>query len=203
MAMHRNSQVLNSACSSLEGLDGAMWARNGRRPLILDVGGEGRYPEAWNVNPSAVKTLGRDQGQPIPRRIAGRAEAIPLPDKSADIIIVERSPLRVAALHEIARVITSDGVIILRHACLPNHDPHSFAKRILPGTAKSRIWRLGERVLQETEFQLSLSVASPSVDGTVRGKSYVNQYLKLPWLRLQRVRRQHHRRSSAEKCQEE
>lgn len=203
MVRHRNSQVLHTASSSPEELDGAMRVRNRQRPLILDVGGEGRYSEAWNVNPSAVKTLGRDQGQPIPRRIAGRAEAIPLPDKSADIIIVERSPLRVAALHEIARVITTDGVIILRHACLPNHDPHSFAKRILPGTATSRIWCLGERVLQETEFHLSLSVASPSVDGTMRGKSYVNQDLKLPWLRLQRLKRQQHRRSSTEKCPEE
>jgi hypothetical protein len=55
----------------------------------LDIGGEGRHAEAWNLNPSPVKTLGPEKGLPIPRRIAGRANAIPLPDHSVDRIIVE------------------------------------------------------------------------------------------------------------------
>jgi hypothetical protein len=137
----------------LEQLNSLMQGRDQRRPFLLDIGGEGRYPKAWNLNPSKVKTLGRDRGQPIPRRIAGRAEAIPLPDQSVDTVIVERSPLRVVALHEIARVIAMDGMIILRHAPHRNCDPHFLAKQILPGTVSTRIWRLGWQEFQETEFR--------------------------------------------------
>lgn len=54
----------------------------------LDIGGEGRYPEAWNVNPRATKTLGSDAGHPIPNLIKGRAEAIPLPDSSVELILL-------------------------------------------------------------------------------------------------------------------
>lgn len=120
--------------------------------MFLDVGGEGRYPEAWNLNPSAVKTLGPNRGQPIQRRIAGRAEAIPLPDNSVLKVIVERTPLRAASLHEIARVIANGGIIILRHARHPYYDPHLLARELFPGTALTRICCLGGQELQETEF---------------------------------------------------
>lgn len=121
--------------------------------MILDIGGEGRYPEAWNLNPSAVKTLGTNRGLPIPRRIAGRAEAIPLPANSVQKVIVERTPLRSAALQEIARVIANDGIIILRHIRHPYYDPHSLARELLPGTVIMRICCLGGQELQETEFR--------------------------------------------------
>ena len=58
----------------------------------LDIGGEGRYADAWNLNPSAVKTIGPNRGQMIPRRIPGRADVIPLPDHSVDQVIMERTP---------------------------------------------------------------------------------------------------------------
>ena len=87
--------------------------------FTLDVGGEGRHQMAWNLNPSPVKTKGVDRGRPIPRLILGRAEAIPLPDKSVDRLIVERTPLRRRALEEIGRVIMPRGCVILRHAAAP------------------------------------------------------------------------------------
>ncbi len=121
--------------------------------VVLDVGGEGRHPEAWNLNPSPVKTFGEQRGQPIPRHIPGRADSIPLPDGSVDRLIVERTPLRVAALSEIARVISVTGTIVLRHAQPPNVDPHALASRILPGRISRRTIRLGGQVLQETEFR--------------------------------------------------
>jgi hypothetical protein len=70
------------------------------------------HPDAWNLNPSFVKTIGKSKGQPIPRHLSGRADAIPLADGSVNRLIVERTPLQVAALQEIARVISSNGTII-------------------------------------------------------------------------------------------
>lgn len=85
----------------------------------LDVGGEGRYLDAWNLNPRATKTLGADAGRPIPNLIRGRAEAIPLPDSSVDLILVERTPLSDRSLREIARIAAPTARIILRHARPP------------------------------------------------------------------------------------
>jgi len=122
--------------------------------LLLDIGGEGRYAKAWNLNPSPVKTLGPSKGAPIERHIAGRAEAIPLPDRSVRWILVERTPLRQAALKEIARVIMPGGAIVLRHVAAPNLDRHYSAKAILPGCVKQRNVRLNGQTLQETRFHL-------------------------------------------------
>ena len=99
------------------------------RPLVvIDIGGEGRHPDAWNVNPSAVKTLGPGRGEPIPRHIPGRAESLPLENGSVDLIIVEKTPLRRGALEEIARVIAPEGRVIMRHVPLPGIDCHQLAK---------------------------------------------------------------------------
>ena len=123
-------------------------------PLTLDIGGEGRHVDAWNVNPSPVKTLGQGKGETIPRHILGRAEAIPVSDHSVDRIIVERTPLRKLALHEIERVVASGGLIILRHAAPEGMDPHALASTILPGHVTKRRIRINGRELQETRFQL-------------------------------------------------
>ena len=122
--------------------------------MILDIGGEGRHDMAWNLNPSRVKTVGRDKGQPIPRLIVARAQAIPLADRSVDRIIVEQSPLTRQALKEIARVIAVDGEIILRHVPPPNFDPHAVAKQTLPGKITMAYCRIRGRVIQETSFRL-------------------------------------------------
>ena len=123
--------------------------------FVLDIGGEGRHKEAWNLNPSAVKTLGPNRGAMIHRRIPGKADAIPLPDRSADRIIVERTPLRVTALKEIGRVIKTNGIIVLRHANTTGRDPHRWAIAILPGAVSQRRVDIDGHLLQETTFQLS------------------------------------------------
>jgi len=123
-------------------------------PLLLDIGGEGRYAKAWNLNPSRVKTLGPEKGTPIERLIYGRAEAIPLPDRSVRWILVERTPLRREALQEIARVIIPGGAIVLRHVAAPHLDRHRAAKAILPGCVKQRLLRLGGQTVQETRFHV-------------------------------------------------
>ena len=137
-----------------------------KRAIILDVGGEGRHPEAWNLNPSFVRTIGKKRGQPIPQHILGRADNIPLGDRSVDRVIVERTPLQVSALKEISRVISSNGTIVLRHARSPCGDPHALAKAILPGRLNHRITRLNGQLVQETEFRLS----SPSSTSTALQK---------------------------------
>jgi hypothetical protein len=120
------------------------------RPLVLDIGGEGRHPAAWNLNPSPVRTIGPRRGDPIPRRLAGRADAIPLPSRSVDLVLVERTPLNREALQEIARVIVPGGQIILRHAIPTRFDPHQLAKSLLPGPHHSQEITLFGRRLQET-----------------------------------------------------
>jgi ubiquinone/menaquinone biosynthesis C-methylase UbiE len=119
----------------------------------LDIGGEGRHAGAWNLNPSSVKTIGADRGQPIPRHIPGRADEIPLPDHFVDRLIVERTPLRRRALAEIRRVVAPRGTVILRHAMPPGIDPHRLALEMLTGRIRRRIVRIGGQYLQETVFR--------------------------------------------------
>ena len=129
-------------------------ARNTKMRRFLDIGGEGRYRNAWCLNPRSVKTLGPERGQPIPRLILGRADHIPCADGSLDCILVERTPLTARALREIARTIAPAGRIILRHIPLPWQDRHATAKAILPGQVRERLICRHGRVLLETQFVL-------------------------------------------------
>ena len=121
-------------------------------PLTLDIGGEGRHPFAWNLNPSRVKTVGPQTGQPIPRLIVGRADAIPLADDSVSVIIVERTPLRLAALREIWRVAAAGALIVLRHARPPWSDPHQLAANVFDAPCRRVLHPLGCHFLQESVF---------------------------------------------------
>lgn len=135
--------------------------------FILDIGGEGRHRAAWNLNPCRTKTLAPGRGQPIPRHIAGRADAIPLPDDSVDEVIVERTPLTVTALQEIDRVVAPGGRITLRHAMVPGIDPHATAKAMLAGQYRQSIIPMAGKRLQQCEFvdyPDSINSAMPSVD---------------------------------------
>ncbi|MGI9472915.1 MAG: hypothetical protein ACR2NZ_15350 [Rubripirellula sp.] len=124
--------------------------------ITLDIGGEGRHADAWNLNPSHVKTLGPSRGEPIPNHIPGRAEKIPFESNSIDRIIVERSPLLLATIHEIARVIHEQGTITLVHALSNDHDPHQLARAVLPGSVRQRQTRIGNQRCQETVFAVGM-----------------------------------------------
>ena len=122
--------------------------------ILLDIGGEGRHPRAWNLNPSRVKTVGANLGAPIPRLIVGRADAIPLRNGSVRTIISERTPLTARALHEIVRVLAPGGEVVLRHAAMPGRDPHRLAKAIFGGVVRQRAVRIGSRTVQETRIRV-------------------------------------------------
>jgi hypothetical protein len=129
-----------------------MTAPNARscRPVVLDIGGEGRYPTAWNLNPRALATLGAGRGRPIPRLIRGRGESIPLADNSVDVLIVERTPLTTALLLEMRRVAKPSAIAILRHAVSPLGDPHRRALAVLKGTGRQRMTRIGRQAVRQT-----------------------------------------------------
>jgi hypothetical protein len=131
----------------------------------LDVGGEGRHPQAWNLNPRATKTVGPDAGQPIPNLIVGRAEAIPLPDGSVENIVVERTPLRDQSLKEIARVAAPSARVVLRHARPPWSDPHQRAADFWGPPVGQRLCQIAGQFVQESEFILSGEKVMSSTDG--------------------------------------
>jgi hypothetical protein len=124
------------------------------KPLILDIGGEGRHAGAWNLNPRTRRTIGNDSGQPIPRLIRGRGESIPLRDKSVDVLIVERTPLLMATLREMLRVAKPSATAILRHAVTPLGDPHRLALQILQGKHRRRITMIAGQPVWQTVVSL-------------------------------------------------
>jgi hypothetical protein len=119
-------------------------------PFVLDIGGEGRNAHAWNLNPRSLRTFGPDRGQVIPRLILARGEAIPLVDGCVDVLIVERTPLRLATLREMLRVARPSAQAILRHVVTPAGDPHRIALQALPGTNTRRFTTIGIHRVQET-----------------------------------------------------
>ncbi len=123
--------------------------------VTIDIGGEGRHLDAWNINPSRLVTLGPHRGNPIPRLICARAAALPFADRSVASILVERTPLRAAALAEMARVLMPGGEVVLRHVPLPHKDRHAAAKALFIGTTEQRTVRIGRQVVQETRIRTS------------------------------------------------
>jgi len=123
-------------------------------PIVLDIGGEGRHPEAWNLNPRIRKTVGSQRGELIPLLIRGRGESIPLADGIVDVLIVERTPLRLATLTEMLRVARPTAKIVMRHAIAHRRDPHHLAVQMLKGIVQQRPATIGQQPVQETVIQL-------------------------------------------------
>jgi SAM-dependent methyltransferase len=83
--------------------------------IHLDLGGEGRYLDAINVNPQPYTSTTGDWGREIPFWVKGRSDEIPFPDKSIDKITIENAPINALALKEILRVLRPRGNIHLSH----------------------------------------------------------------------------------------
>lgn len=83
--------------------------------LHLDIGGEGRYRGAINVNPAPMTSTTGTPGRRIPDLVVGRGEALPVAAAVADLVTVENAPLRAGAAEEIARVLKPGGIARLLH----------------------------------------------------------------------------------------
>jgi hypothetical protein len=57
--------------------------------LHIDIGGEGRYPEAYNLNPTSKGTVSPWANKDIPNHVCGVGENIPVPSATADYITLE------------------------------------------------------------------------------------------------------------------
>lgn len=125
--------------------------KNDAAETTFDIGGEGSHPTAWNVNPSRTVTFGKRAGEPIPRLIVARADAMPFATGSLGCILVERTPMTRSALREIARVGRPGARVVLRHVPLPHRNRHGEAITILGGTASQQMTSVrGQRVLETT-----------------------------------------------------
>ena len=111
----------NSIADLLEYID---LRRAQNKPVVLDIGGEGRYQDAINLNPQNLTTTTGTSGRPIPLWLKGVGQSIPLPDNSVDTVYLENTPLFKDTLKEILRVIRPRGNIHLFH-------PKSYSDKIL------------------------------------------------------------------------
>jgi len=139
----------------------------GNTVALLDVGGEGRYATAVNLNPSAEKTLGPDKGRPIPNRIDGRAEDIPLPDSSVKAIVVERTPLKNEAIEEIARVAADNATLVFRHPVDEHSDPHARVKEYINGEVDVAQLELDGQMVQQLTIRRCFIASGPNRRRTV------------------------------------
>jgi len=102
--------------------DQIVWKRNAAGQLHIDAGGEGKHPEANNLNWTdkvygAGGGPGLSTGDPIPNHVCGNIErSWPIGDRQADIISVHGSPIHPP---EVARVIRDGGHISLTAGGMP------------------------------------------------------------------------------------
>jgi hypothetical protein len=77
--------------------------------IHLDIGGEGRYPAAINLNPAREGADG-----PVPRLVVGVGQQAPIRSRSIDLVTAENIPIHGrGVLDEIARVIRARGAVEL------------------------------------------------------------------------------------------
>jgi ubiquinone/menaquinone biosynthesis C-methylase UbiE len=124
----------------------------GRRPLtVLDLGsGTGRFTPllaeafggpVYGVEPSArMREIAEsDAVHPASRYLAGRAEAIPLPDESCDLALLyltlHHFTDQPAALAELVRVLRPGGVVLIRSQ-FSDRMPDLFWYRYLPSARR-------------------------------------------------------------------
>ncbi len=89
--------------------------------LHIDIGGEGKYSEAYNLNPTSKGTVPPWAGKDIPHHVCGVGENIPVPSASVDYITVESTPIGRDTVSEIARTIKRSGHVRLQHPDTPEY----------------------------------------------------------------------------------
>jgi hypothetical protein len=91
------------------------------RPVHLDIGGEGRYPGAFNINPFSSAVPGSPT---FARLVRSVGEELPIRSDSIDLITIENTPLRPGIGAEVARVLRSSGRVELDHPADYAADAH-------------------------------------------------------------------------------
>jgi SAM-dependent methyltransferase len=86
---------------------------NAEAQTHFDIGGEGKYPDAVNVNPNETTTTTGAPGRTIPNLLKVTGEELSAANASADIITVENAPISAKTASQIARVIKPGGQILL------------------------------------------------------------------------------------------
>jgi hypothetical protein len=112
-----------------------------QRRVHIDVGGEGRYRRAVNLNPRREATTTGTPGRRIPRLVQGVGEQLPFRSGIADLLTVENTPLRPGAAAELDRVIRRGGIIVLRHPADYAEIAHRQVIVIVGGSYTQRISR--------------------------------------------------------------
>lgn len=97
-------------------------------PVHVDVGGEGRYEDALNINPGKYTSTTGEPGRPIPNWVYGRSDDLPLPDNSVHKLTVESAPLNDQAIMEILRVMRPRSQIEVYH---PTEYAQNVHRRII------------------------------------------------------------------------
>jgi len=101
--------------SGASAMESELGGTGGGRSVHVDIGGEGRYPDAINLNPIKVQTTTGTPGNPIPNLVQGTGENAPFLSNSVDKITVESAPIRPGTASEIQRMIKPGGEIRLMH----------------------------------------------------------------------------------------
>lgn len=83
--------------------------------VILDIGGEGRFENAINLNPQFLTSTTGVEGRLIPNWLPGTGNQIPLADLSVDIIHLQNAPINIDTMKEMLRVLKPRSKIHLTH----------------------------------------------------------------------------------------
>lgn len=125
--------------------------------MHVDIGGEGRYPGAINVNPMGSTSTTGVAGRPIPDLVLGRGEQLPIASGTVDRVTVESAPLRPGAADEIARVLRPGGTVRLLH-------PTGYAAAAHEAVAGALGIHLAGRATQQLPDGTTLTVLRRAVD---------------------------------------
>lgn len=154
-----------------------------REPVVVDVGaGTGMFSAALARRGGAARVVGvepsaamREQARefgahPRVEYVAGRADAVPVPDGSADLVLLSRVihhvPDRRRCMRELARVLKPGGVVVVRTTFRERLDAvvYGFWPEVRVGDERrfvSGTELLGEFEAEEFEVRDTLSFAQP------------------------------------------
>ncbi|WP_305885087.1 RHS repeat-associated core domain-containing protein [Pleionea sp. CnH1-48] len=116
---------------------GAAQVTKGGR-VHIDVGGEGRFADAINLNPGTLTTTTGAAGKPIPNLVQGVGNQMPFKSNAADVITLQNAPISNATASEIARVIKSGGKVRLQSPSDYATTAHQRVIDAVGGTARQR-----------------------------------------------------------------